>query len=214
MKLPSDLQELAIECKIAHVSAENAVLKEKLNHLTRRNFLRSKMIWLHGLTMTRLALAPLGEADLIDEPCATDLGASIKCCLDYERKAIDAARRKKEDKARDCMDARDFLLTKIIWQYGAFEICNSFRSIGHDPIDRKELIRILREPAPSAFDRIAEKVERAEKLEQELRTARRNLGANEDADFERIFETGWNKLDKREDEEMQRLRLIEQINNL
>lgn len=164
MKLAHDLCELAAECEMAHALALKAVAKEKLKHLTDRNFLRSKMIWLHGLSMTRAALDCLNLAHLIDEACATDLDASVECCLEYERKAVRAARRKNEDEARDYIDARDFLLTKMTWQHGAFKICDFFRSIGHDPIDRKELIRIIREPSLTAFDRMAAKVDMAEQF--------------------------------------------------
>ena len=129
MKLPSDLLDLAIECKIAHLSASKAEQKEKLKHLTDRNFLRSKMIWLYGLTMTRTALTQVKAVHLIDKAAQTDLTASAKCCMDYEQKAIKAARRKNEDVAKEAIESRDFLMTKMAWQHGAIQLCTIFEEI-------------------------------------------------------------------------------------
>jgi hypothetical protein len=115
----------------------------KIGYLTQRNLIKSRMIWQHGLVTTRQAFEVIGAARLIDEAPKSDLRASAICCMDYEETAIAAAEIGNEDAVKENIDARDFLISKIVWQHGAFRVCNVFQEIGFDPIERKELIQIL-----------------------------------------------------------------------
>jgi hypothetical protein len=137
----SILHNLALECLSFHrMAAITQDRNAKLDALSKRNFIKSKMIWQYGQRDTYQAFLTIDAEDLFG-PLEYELKGSVKCCIRYQRKMDEAILHGEIEKREELIESLDFLLAKLIWQHGTIKTFQALEVAGFNPIQSNQTYR-------------------------------------------------------------------------